>query len=275
VNSRDVLVQVHIPKCAGTSVGAWLQESMVAGLFGGFARLYDDRTSYTEWDLWEAALHDRRVAAMSSHGIRRFPEQIGNRRLHYFTILRQPLDQFRSLVRYMLQERAGFHLPGEIARARDQIAYMLAPDNEPELLLNAQTNHLALYSWCAATGGRCDPEAMQSWAATDRADYLRQRQDIARQALTSFLAVGTVERLRQSMDVLRQRSMLVGIPLLSAAFVPRINVTALPTDDSADFEAAGAVGGRLYEALADDRALYAFGTELLAAAPELRLSRAN
>jgi hypothetical protein len=69
--------------------------------------------------------------------------------------------------------------------------------------------------------------------------------------------------------------MLVGIPLLSAAFVPRINVTALPTDDSADFEAAGAVGGRLYEALADDRALYAFGTELLAAAPELRLSRAN
>src|ERR1051325_1797223 len=89
-----VLVSVHVPKSAGTAVRLYFEKA----LGSGHRNLYADHSSavYAEDYLASAVLADPAVRSLSSHFIRRFPPTLAGRPLLYFTLLRDPLEQFLS-----------------------------------------------------------------------------------------------------------------------------------------------------------------------------------
>ena len=260
--SPDILVQIHIPKCAGTSVGVWLRDAALSGVISGFRALYDDYV-YEDGELPAAEFRDPRLTAVTTHNIRRFAPVSGGRRLHYFTLLREPVSHFMSAARYMLQEREAFGVPDTAGTTlRDIAAWVLERPIDAPFCENAQTNHLALYLWCDATGGRCRPEHREGWAPADRAAYDRERLEIAKNVLRSFLAAGTVERITESLEVVRRRAAAFGLNLLPVEKLQHFNVTGGPVGDLSWIETER-VGSRLRESVAVDRELYAFAEELL------------
>jgi len=261
-HAPDVLVQVHIPKCAGTSVAAWLSKAYtwgeLTGFFSHFAAggIIDERA-------WSSGLRSPHLAAVSAHNIRRFPGIIGGRRIHYFTILRDPLTHFLSLVRYMNQERAAFGVPATVGESiRDIAAWVLDRPRGLPVIENMQTNHLALFAWCDATGGGRDPSRFAFWPRADQLAYERERLDVATDLLTSFLAVGTVERLADTLALVRERSADYGFRLLPVERVPRINVTRTPAGDLSWID-TDPIGQRIRESIAVDEKLYAVAEQLL------------
>jgi hypothetical protein len=263
-------MQVHIPKCAGTSVSHWLRVAAETRLTTGFGAFYPD-TDLTEDALWEAGLCDPRVTTASAHNVGVFIPTVHGRRMHYFTLTREPRAQMQSALRYMLQERVAFGVPDTVGRNTFDIARwnFARPIGEP-FRENPQTNHLALFGWCAATAGRCDPHAMWTWTQHDRAVYLRERLSVAKAALDGFLVTGTVERLSESMTLLRERSLPIGITLPPASAIGRDNVTRpAPGDDFAWLENSR-TGQRLCESIAVDEELYAYANGLLDALSGVR-----
>jgi hypothetical protein len=266
----DVLVQVHIPKCAGTSISSWLRKAASTGALAGFGAFYPDFV-FSDDSLWQSGLYDPRLTTISAHNIRRFPRAVHGRPMHYFTILREPLPHVLSIVRYVLQEREAYGVPPEVGNTTRSIGeWLLGRPPGAWFRENTQTNHLALYPWCDATGGRCDPVNYGSWAAADQRAYERERLEVAKGVLQSFMAVGTVERLSESLEVLRARSASVGLNLLPVDHVPRENVTRMPADDAAwdETDASDELGQRLAGAVRVDAELHAFADGLLGVAAQ-------
>jgi len=246
-HAPDVLVQVHIPKCAGTSVAAWMGSAYTWGELTGFLSYYAGH--HVDDGVWPNGLRSPRLTAVSAHNIRRFPDSINGRRIHYFTILRDPLTHFLSMLRYMVQERAAFGVPPEVGNTtREVAAWLLDRPRGLPLCENTQTNHLALVAWCDATRGQLA--------------YERERLELAQDILGSFLAVGTVERLTETLELVRERSWDFGFRLLPVDRVPRINVTRVPLDDISWLD-NDPVGERVRASIAVDRELYAFAERLL------------
>jgi hypothetical protein len=174
-----------------------------------------------------------------------------------------PLPHFISVLRYLMQERRAYGVPEDVGpTSREMAAWLLDRPIGAFFRENVQTNHLALYPWCDATAGRCDPGRYGLWSAADQAAYERERLEIAKDVLRSFITVGTVERLPQTLEVLRRRSAAHGLNLLAVDQVPRENVTRTPIDDLSWVDRAP-LGGRLFESFAVDEELYAFGEALL------------
>ncbi len=260
----DVLIQIHIPKCAGTSVALWMRRA-VGGGFAAFGSLYGDEGIFNEERLWRACLSDPRTRAVSSHDIRRFPPAIRGRRLHYFTILRHPLANFLSAARYMQQDRLKFGVPESVSNSTRAVTEWILsrPLGEP-FRENNQTNHLALFPWCAETNGRLRGEEYGFWHPADQAAYQRDRVALAKRALDAFLVVGCVERLPQSLDRLRSRSAAFGIELPPVEDVERNNVTTVPLDDVSWLHED--LGVRVMESFAADLEVYEYGVKLQEAA---------
>ncbi len=257
-----MLVQVHIPKCAGTSVSAWLRHASEAGALAGVGAFYPD-VVFTDDQLWQTGLHDPRLTAVSAHNIRRFTASIHGRRMNYFTILRRPLEHGLSILRYLLQERRAYGVPAQVGGGtRDMADWLLGRPIGAFFRENVQTNHLALYPWCDATRGRCDPVNYGRWAAADQRAYERERLDVAKDVLRSFLAVGTVERLSATLEILRVRAAERGLHLLPVDQVPRENVARVPLDDIR-WIGAEPMGRRFLESLAVDAELHVFAGALL------------
>ncbi len=259
----DILVQVHIPKCAGTSVSAWLRRAAETGTLSGFGSFYTDFV-FDDDSLWQAGMSDPRLTAVSAHNIRRFRPRIGDRRIHYFTTLRHPLPHFLSIVRYMIQERDAYGIPAAVASSsRDVAAWLLDRPAGTLFRDNTQTNHLALYDWCDRQGGRLDPERYSEWDPADQAAYERERLGTAKAVLRSFLAVCIVERLADTLEVLRRRSAAHGLHLSPVDAVPYDNVTRVPHDDTSWIKHEP-IGQRVLASLADDWELYKFTNMLYA-----------
>jgi len=262
VTGPDVLVQIHIPKCAGTSVAAWLRHAAETGLLNGFGAFYPEFV-FDDDRLWQAGLSDPRLSAVSAHNIRRFPREVRGRHMRYFTILRRPRAHFLSMVRYVIQERIKYGVPPEIGNSSREIAELLLADPKNAYFRNnVQTNHLALYPWCDATGGRLIAERFPYWAIGDQAAYERERLDVAKDVLRSFMAAGTVERLHETLEVVRRRSAAHWLHLLPAADVPVVNVTQVPMDDISWLD-EGAFAVRVAASLECDVELHRFGEQLL------------
>ncbi len=262
MQAPDILVYVHIPKCAGTAVRVWLRDAAVEGAITGFRALYPERHIYLPNEAWPSS-NDARLVAVSSHNIRRYPPRLGARRLHYATILRDPRAQAISVLRYTQQERKAFGVPASVGTASIDVARWLLERTDGEPFENAQTNHIALHEWCDAAHGRVNPERYGSWPKRDRATYERERLPLAKSLLQRFIMVGTAERPAESLHVLRARSAGIGLNLLPVDRVTVTNVTEIPEGDDISWIDRDPLGARLLESLAVDYELYAYGQTLL------------
>ena len=126
---------------------------------------------------------------------------------------------------------------------------------------------------CRPTTWRCTPGAIPRgparnpdrypfWPKADLEAYERERLDVARDVLRSFLAVGTVERLAETLELVRARGVEYGFRLLPADAVPHINVTGVSAGDVSWID-RDPFGERIRAAIAVDEELYAFANELL------------
>jgi hypothetical protein len=260
-----LLIQIHIPRCAGTSIGNWLRNAALQGVLSGFGAIYpDDFVLENERDFLAAGFADPRLTAVTTHNIRKFPATIAGRNAHYFSLLREPLEHVLSYVRYMRQERLAFDLPANLSEeTRDITAWLLGRSLDSPFRENPQTNHLALYTWCAATSGRCEPATYGRWSSADQHAYWNERLDVAKDVLRSFLCVGTVERMNETIQLLRERSHAVGIELLPAEQMVHVNTTSHDNDDLSWTDANDPLGRQLRESLAVDVELYRFANEML------------
>lgn len=264
--TRDpgLLVQIHIPRCAGTSVGNWLRNAALQGVLTGFRAVYPDFVLETDNDYLAAGFADPRQTAVTTHNIRKFPPTILGRKAHDFSILREPLAHMLSFVRYTRQERAAFDLPADLGdETRDIAAWLLARSLNAPFRENPQTNHLALATWCAATIRPCEPETYGRWSSADHQAYWNERLDVAKDVLGSFLCVGTVERLNETIAQLCARSHAAGIELLPAGHMVHVNATRDHNDDLTWMEPNDPLGRRLRESRAADAELYRFANEML------------
>jgi hypothetical protein len=258
-----LLVQVHIPRSAGTSIRNWLRLAATSGLTSGHADLYPSYEFTGEDDLRAAGLADPRITTASTHNIRTFPDTLCGRPTRYFTIIREPFDHFASLVRYMLEHRERFKVPRRLTTQRDVAEWFLDARFGEVGSENTQTNHLALYPWCETTSGRCDAASYARWSAEDHHAYWDARLDLAKDALASFACVGVFDRLPETLRLLRARSAQLGIQLLPAEDVPSINESVRTPGDTRWLDRGTPLGELVAQSLADDMQLYEHAQAML------------
>ncbi len=262
MSDRAVLVQIHIPRTAGTSVSAWLRDATQQGLTSGHAALYPTHALLSDAELSEAWVADERVSTISSHNILMLPPRLCDRPASYFTIVREPLDHFASLVHYMMQNRAAFDVPDQAREPREVAEWFLDSGLGELKSENIQTNHLALYTWCREAGTTSRADAYASWSADEQQAYIDGRLEVAKSVLRSMLCVGIFERLHESLELVRRHAERIGIRLLPAADVPAINGTERDADDRAWMDSATPLGAKIAASTAVDRELYAYALGL-------------
>jgi hypothetical protein len=167
-------------------------------------------------------------------------------------------------MRYIIQERDAFGVPPTVASSLPDVAtWLFTRFPDLEFRKNRQTNHLALHTWCAATRGRCLPEAYGTWSDRDHIAYRRDRLNIAKETLGGFLVAGTVERFVETMTLVRGRSAELGIVLLPVEAIEYQNVTNVFTTGELSWDEDSAAGQALRTSIAVDEQLYAYAQGLL------------
>ena len=264
--SDPVLVHVHLPKTAGTTI----REQFEKSLGPAHRNLYSKPHSYvyTEDALWDEALADFSVRSISSHFIRRFPPFIRGRRLLYYTFLRDPTQQFLSYYTYIRKvypqitdEELLRSLPenAHLLSSREFAAWLLRSPFDIAFRENYTTNFLARFVWMAASGK--GPQSQlpwpQEWNRDDWASYCLARTEVAKDVLSSFFFVGFAEHIDSGFHTLRTRATELGISLTSDGLSPR-NVSAELRDDTRWIEPSDPIGQCLIQNLQSDFNLYEF-----------------
>lgn len=258
----DLLVFVHIPKCAGTALNTWL------GLSHTYGNLYVKASNVPitalRWtDVPPKDLGDVRMRSVGSHHLRTYPATIGGRTPRYVTILREPILRWISYVRFFrLLEREPPQPPMHLRDFAEQMLEL--PAHETLELVNAQANFIAAHEWFRLQ--REDVNII-NWAAEPELfeRYQRERLSFARDVLRSFEAVGTVEQLTEFTRVLQARARAWDVPLIPIDGLEPTLVTVAPPVDPTWINYNDSVGRRLLEAFAEDFELYRLARERLEA----------
>lgn len=270
---EDLLVQVHIPKCAGTSIWYWLARTLP----GEHGFLYPNVPISFYYDLpalVELGLANTALRCMSSHYFRIFPDRVAGRNMRYFTLLRGPVRQYMSFCNYVRKIYREITDPEMLASvppeadrltAREFTAWMIDRPDDVPFRENYQTNYLASYEWRTRTGrGPRAGAAYPKWSDPDWKAYRAERLTLAKSILRIFVMVGVVERMPESLTVLAQRAAALGLHLGPLDEVGHINATGEMPDAGEEWIGEhDAVGRRLLANLAEDRELYAFAVALL------------
>lgn len=260
--SNDLLVFVHIPKCAGTALNTWLALSHHYGNL--YVKTANGTINALRWtDIRPADLEDLRLRSVGSHHLRTYPPKIYDRELRYITLLRHPIARWISLVRFF------HHLDakdGQPARSlRDFAEWSLAqPEYDQLELINGQTNFIAEFEWYRRV--RAD-DVNIDWPGEPElfARYRCERLSLALDLIREFAAVGTVERLDDFTRLLQARAPAWDVPLIRIDGLNPTHVTEGPPVDASWITPADSVGRRLLEAFAEDFELQRRGTERLVA----------
>lgn len=182
--------------------------------------------------------------------------------MHYFTVLRRPVDLALSLIRY--HHEVGPDKDEKVS-CRDLTERLLDANDSRTLQENVQTNFFALYPWLdrQAAAADYDPESRGSWPASVQTSYGAARLGIAKDVLREFLAVGTVERIIPTLDLLRERAAPLGFELKPSQEITLENVTKMRIDDTSWIGKHDSVGRALLALFEEDEALHAYASELL------------
>ena len=261
---EPVLIHVHVPKCAGTSLRRYLDAS-----FGSsHVSLYVDRTSflYTSELIARTVLSDDRVHAISSHFIRVFPPLIGNRAALYITFLREPVSHFLSYLTYLkkvfpqlVDPELVRCLPADFAdmNLRDVAEWVLTRDTVIPFNENYQVNFFAEKVWSQSSGyERAASEyAMSRWDREQFSRYRSVRLDLARCVLANFFFVGLVENLEHGVRQVREKTEPFGWRLSDRPLGRENSSDAVPRDSNW-LHPGDRVGKLLFDSLQEDFELY-------------------
>jgi hypothetical protein len=257
----DLMVFVHIPKCAGTALNTWLSNSHHYGNL--YVKLSDVRMNALRWqDISPLDLRDPRMRSVASHHLRTYPETIEGRTLRYITILREPILRWISDTRYFGRMNAEDGTPR--LTLREYAEWMLdQPATEMLELINGQTNFIAEHEWFRRERHE---SILIDWNAEPDlfARYTRERLALARDLLRSFPVVGTVDRLTDFTHVLQARAPAWDVPLIPVDGLEPKLVTIAPAVNLDWIVPADSVGRRLLDAFAEDFELYRLASELIA-----------
>jgi len=269
---EDLLLHVHVPKCAGTSVRKWLG----AAFPNQHGELYPVRGTYVfdEPKLRWLNIGNPNLRSMSTHNIRVFPAVSNGRRMRYFTFLRDPVAHYLSYVTYMKQiigtvddpvVRSG--LPDDFAErsSREFTSWLLDQERDLPFRDSYQTNYFASYGWRERSGRGPvhDDGAYPLWERDVWEAYRSERLAFAKDVLRSFLAVGIVERMGDSLGVVWERAAAIGFDLPPPSDLGHENETEAETDDVSWIREDDPVGARFLAAIEEDRELHAFAEQLL------------
>jgi hypothetical protein len=110
--TAPVLVHIHIPKTGGISIASLLQRAGQS-----HAKLYVNDTHFvcSKESIQSTILRDPEIKYISSHHVLTFPPYLGGRRLFYFTILRDPIQQFISYLTFIKKVYKGQSSPSLLA----------------------------------------------------------------------------------------------------------------------------------------------------------------
>jgi hypothetical protein len=262
VNDGALLIHVHIPRTAGTSIANWLSLATQAGKTSGHASVYTGEIFGVRTGLLDTGLGDPRIQTISTHDARTFPDRFIDRRAYYFTILREPLSQFASYMRYISENRESFRVPRRLRDRREVVEWYLDARFGELVPENPQTNHLALHTWCAMSDNRFDPERYALWSNHDTLLYWSARLEVAKSVLRTFLMVGIFEHLNESLGLLRERAARVGIDPLPQSHLPRLNETKAGGEDESWMDPGDPLYERIVASLETDIALYEYACAL-------------
>jgi hypothetical protein len=248
-----VLGHIHVPKCAGTSVRKVLDETLGSG---HLALYFGNCTTFIYEDAQLADfVRPETVKAFSSHFVRRFPPELGNRRIHYVTFLREPVQQFISYITFTKKNYAVLnepvlisHLPPEMPNlsVRECARWILNGDRRVfrNFRENYTSNFFARYPVLHSRGFTYSDER-----------YQRIRLRAAKAELDKFLFVGISEQMDRSWQLLRSRADAIGITLPDM-HIPQENPSSELRDDLSWINPNDEVGRKVLDSIAEDRKLY-------------------
>jgi hypothetical protein len=251
--AEDLLVFVHIEKCAGTAVNTWLQLSHHMGNL--YVQGSNAPMTALRWaDINPVDLADLKLRSVSSHHLRTYPKTIGPRTLHYMTLLRNPIARWVSYVRFFRKL-----VPAEAQPSlslREYAEWMLEQPLASTLAQrNGQTNFIAEHEWyrrnmheAVAIDWTAQPEAF------DR--YTRERFTLALELIRDFDVVGVVENLDQFTRLLQARAPAWDIPLIAIDGLNPTHVTDGPPVDTSWITTDDSVGRKLFGAFSEDFELH-------------------
>jgi hypothetical protein len=252
-NLAPVLAHIHVPKCAGTSVRKVLEDDLGQS---HLALYFGNSTTFVYEDAQIAAfLRPHAVTAFSSHFMRRFPFELGNRRIHYVTFLREPVQQFISYITYAKKNYAAIqepvllsHLPPDMPNLSIRECARWILDGDCRVFRNFRenyaTNFFARYPVLESHG----------FSYSDKR-YRRIRLRTAQAELSNFLFVGISEQMDKSWQLLRLRAKAVGMTLPDM-HIPQENYSWELRGDLSWIDRGDDVGRKLLHSVAEDAKLY-------------------
>lgn len=243
-----VLIHVHIPKTAGTSLWRLLER---AGESHRNLYVNDTYFVYTPGALAEF-VSNTKITSISSHHIQTFPPYLGGRRMLYFTILRDPVQQFISYITFIkkvYKDQTDPNLLSCLPRdaaslsLKEVARWLLTQERAVPFHENYTVNFLARQTFLSLTGNP-DPSA-----------YRAVRLSLAKAVLDQFVFVALTERMEESVDTLRKICGGLGVEL-PAGPVGRENTSSELRDDLSWVDPTDDVGALLFQAIEEDRQLY-------------------
>lgn len=255
--SSPVLVYIHIPKTGGMSILNWLQQAGSA-----YLNLFVNNTHfvYSEETLAQTLMTNPGVKFLSSHFILTFPPLLAGRRMLYFTLLRDPVEQFISYLTFIKRVYATLTDPNLLSclppdpcsmSTREFAGWLLSQNREDiPFRENYTTDRLARQTYIS----------LHSPAAIDHTVYRAARLSLAKAVLDQFMFVGLTEKMEESIDRLRMIAGLRGLELPTGPLGVE-NVSNQLRDDLSWIHPEDQVGAMLLRSLEEDRQLYDWAVE--------------
>jgi hypothetical protein len=195
-----------------------------------------------------------------------FPPYLAGRRIFYFTILRNPVQQFIS---YLTFVKKAYHRlkqdpnllscfpPDPPSLSLREFAYWVLTQDRDDIPFheNYTVNFLARQVYRSLQG---------SAERFDRSAYRAARLSLAKSVLDQFVYVGLTERMGESIEELRRVVGYLGVEI-PPADIGQENVSAELRDDLSWTHPDDEVGALLHKSQEEDRQLYDWAAERFAA----------